>query len=53
MIKEFGISAQMAGLIYRGRPYTSTADWAKRMVDAGATTGQITAVRNRRPSLNE
>ncbi len=53
MIKEFGISAQMAGLIYRGRPYTSTADWAKRMVDAGATTGQITAVRNRGPSLNE
>jgi Domain of unknown function (DUF4157)/DNA/RNA non-specific endonuclease len=53
MVKEFKISAQMAGLIYRGRPYKSKIDWAKRMIDSGATSGQIVAVESRGPSLNE
>ncbi len=53
MVKEFGLSAQVAAYIYRGRPYSSKADFARKMLACGATPGQIAAVDSRSPTLNE
>ena len=53
MVNEIGLSAQIAGYIYRGRPYSSKVDFARKMLASGATTGQISLVESKGPSLNE